>query len=123
MGGVGWWWPAAGSGAECSSARLGPSEGGDIILITSTMIWQTSPVAQEVKHLPTVWETRVLSLGGEGPLEWEMAAHSSTLVWKIPWMEEPGRLQSTGSQRVNMTERLHKQQRGNTSLPINRKLD
>ena len=112
-------WRIGGRVQQC----MGPSEGGDIILITSTMIWQTSLVAQEVKHLPTVWETRVLSLGGEGPLEWEMAAHSSTLVWKIPWMEEPGRLQSTGSQRVNMTERLHKQQRGNTSLPINRKLD
>ena len=53
-----------------------------------------------VKHLPAMWETWVLSLGREDPLEKEMATHSSTLAWKIPWTEEPGRLQSTGSQRV-----------------------
>ena len=53
-----------------------------------------------VKNLPAMWETRVRSLGGEDPLEKEMAIHSSTLAWKIPWMEEPGRLQSMGSQRV-----------------------
>ena len=50
-----------------------------------------------VKHLPTMWETQILSLGWEDPLEKAMATHSSTLAWKIPWMEEPGRLQSTGS--------------------------
>ena len=53
-----------------------------------------------VKHLPTMQETRVGSLGREDPLEKEMAPHSSTIVWKIPWTEEPGRLQSMGSQRV-----------------------
>ena len=53
-----------------------------------------------VKRLPTMQKTRVQSLGQEDPLEKEMAAHSSTLAWKIPWMEEPGRLQSMGSQRV-----------------------
>ena len=57
-------------------------------------------VAQMVKHLPAVRETWVRSLGWEDPLEKEMATHSSTLAWKIPWMEEPGRLQSMGSQRV-----------------------
>ena len=57
-------------------------------------------MAQMVKRLPTMWETRLLSLGWEDPLEKEMAAHSSTLAWKIPWTEEPGRLQSMGSQRV-----------------------
>ena len=57
-------------------------------------------VAQTVKRLPTMWETRVRSLGGEYPLEKEIANHFSTLAWKIPWMEEPGRLQSMGSQRV-----------------------
>ena len=57
-------------------------------------------MTQTLKHLPTVWETRVRSLGGEDPLEKEMAIHSSTLAWKIPWMEEPGRLQSMGLQRV-----------------------
>ena len=46
------------------------------------------------------WETQVRSLGWEDPLEKEMATHCSTLVWKIPWMEEPGRLQSMGSQTV-----------------------
>ena len=53
-----------------------------------------------VKHLPTMQETRVPSLGQEDPLEKEMATHSSTLAWRIPWMEEPGGLQSMGSQRI-----------------------
>ena len=57
-------------------------------------------VAQMVKHLPAMQETRVRSLGWEGPLEKETATHSSTLAWKIPWMEEPGGLQSMGSQIV-----------------------
>ena len=53
-----------------------------------------------VKHLSTMQETQVWSLGGEDLLEKEMATHSSTLAWKIPWTEEHGRLQSMGSQRV-----------------------
>ena len=53
-----------------------------------------------VKILPAMWETRVRSLGQEDPLEKEMAAHSSILTWRIPWTEEPGGLQSVGSQRV-----------------------
>ena len=57
-------------------------------------------MAQKVKHLPTMWETQVQSLGWEGLLEREMATHSSILAWKIPWMEEPGRLQSMALQRV-----------------------
>ena len=60
----------------------------------------TSLVAQTVKCLPTVRETYVWSLGREDPLEKAMAAHSSTLAWKIPWTEEHGRLQSMGLQRV-----------------------
>ena len=56
--------------------------------------------AQMVKLLPAMQETRVRSLGWEDPLEKEMATHSSTLAWKIPWMEEPGRLQSMGLPRV-----------------------
>ena len=60
----------------------------------------TSLVAQTVKHLPAMWEIRVQFLGLEDPLEKEMAIHSSTLDWKIPWMEEPDRLQSMGLQRV-----------------------
>ena len=59
-----------------------------------------SLVAQMVKRLPTMQETQVRSLGWEDPLEKEMATHSSTLVWKMPWTEEHGRLQSMGSQRV-----------------------
>ena len=61
---------------------------------------ETSPVAQMVKHLPTMRETRVQSLGWEDLLEKEMATHFSPLAWKIPWMEEPGRLQSMGWQGV-----------------------
>ena len=57
----------------------------------------TSLVAQMVKHLPTMWETQIQSLGQEDLLEKEMATHSSILAWKIPWMEEPGRPQSMGS--------------------------
>ena len=53
-----------------------------------------------VKHLPAMQETQVLPLGQEDPLEKEMATHSSTLAWEIAWTEEPGRLQSMGSQRV-----------------------
>ena len=47
-------------------------------------------MAQMVKHLPMMWETRIQSLGWEDPLGKEMATHSSTLAWKIPWMEDPG---------------------------------
>ena len=57
-------------------------------------------MALTVRHLPTTWETRVQSLGQEDLLEKEMATHSSILAWKIPWTEEPGRLQSMGLQRV-----------------------
>ena len=64
------------------------------------MILPISLVAQTVKRLPAVWETWVLSLGWEDLLDKEMATYSSTLAWKIPWMEEPGRLQSMRSQRV-----------------------
>ena len=60
----------------------------------------TSLVAQMVKRLPAMQETWVRFLGQEDPLEKEMAIHSSTLAWKIPWTEEPDRLQSMGSQRV-----------------------
>ena len=61
---------------------------------------RTSLVAQMVKHLPTMRDTQVPSLGWEDPLKKEMATHSSILAWEVPWMEEPGRLQSMGSQRV-----------------------
>ena len=57
-------------------------------------------MAQRLKHLPAMWETWVRSLGLEDTLEKEMATHSSILAWRIPWTEEPGVLQSTGSQRI-----------------------
>ena len=57
-------------------------------------------LAQRLKHLPGMLETQVRSLGQEDPLEKEMATHSSTLAWRIPWREVPGRLQSMGSERV-----------------------
>ena len=57
-------------------------------------------MAQTVKSLPAMWETWVRSLSQEDHLEREMAAHSSILAWRIPWTEEPGGLQSTGSERV-----------------------
>ena len=59
-----------------------------------------SLMAQMVKNLPAVQESQAPSLGQEDPLEKEMATHSSILAWEIPWAEEPGRLQSMGSQRV-----------------------
>ena len=57
-------------------------------------------MAQRLKRLPAMQETWVRSLGRKDPLEKEMATHSSTLAWRIPWMEEPGVLQSMGLQRV-----------------------
>ena len=57
-------------------------------------------MAQTVKRLPTMWESQVQSLAWEDLLEKEMATHSSILAWRIPWIVEPGRLQSMGSQRV-----------------------
>ena len=62
--------------------------------------FKINPVAHRLKRLPPMRETWVRSLGQEDPLEKEMATHSSILAWGIPWMEEPGRLQSMGSQRV-----------------------
>ena len=62
--------------------------------------FEASLVAQREKHLPAVRETWVRSLGQEGSLEKEMATHSSVLAWRIPWTEEPGGLQSMGSQGV-----------------------
>ena len=65
-------------------------------------------MAQTVECLPTMLETRVRSLGWEDPLEKEMATHSSSLTWKIPWTEEPGRLHSPwGHEESDTTEQLH----------------
>ena len=65
-------------------------------LPSASMEIRTSLVDQTVKRLPTMWEVWVRPLGWEDPLEKEMAPHSSTLAWKIPWMEEPSKLQSRG---------------------------
>ena len=72
----------------------------DTSLWFSYNVFGASLEAQTVKRLPAMREARVWFLGREDPLEKEMAIHSSTLAWKIPWMEEPDRLQFTGSQRV-----------------------
>ena len=64
------------------------------------MLPWASLMAQMVKRLPTMRETQVRSLDQEVPLEKEMATHSGILAWRIPWTEEPGRLQSLGLQRV-----------------------
>ena len=64
-------------------------------------------MAQMAKHLTTMQETWVLSLGQEDPLEKEMATHSSILAWRIPWMEELGGLQSTGHKESDTIELLH----------------
>ena len=74
-------------------------------LFNKPFLW-TSLVAQMVKCLSTMQETWVWSLGWEDPLEKEMSIHSTTIAWKIPWTEEPGRLQAMGSQR-DTTERLN----------------
>ena len=61
-----------------------------------------SRVAQMIKNLPAMQETRVQSLGREDPLEKGMATYSSIVAWRIPWIEEPGGLQSMGSQRIEL---------------------
>ena len=71
------------------------------IYFYNAIIAFASLVAQRLKRLPAIWETWVRSLGQEDPLEKEMATHSGILAWRIPWMEEPGGLQSAGSQRVS----------------------
>ena len=75
--------------------------------LISPTLRMTSLVAQMVKRLSTMWEIWVWSLGWEDSLEKEMATHSSTIAWKIPWTEEHGRLQSMGCKESNMTEWLH----------------
>ena len=70
------------------------------IFSSRVILFWASLVAQRVKRLPAMQETWVQSLGQEAPLEKEMVAHSSTLTWRIPWTEKPGRLQFMGLQRV-----------------------
>ena len=68
-------------------------------MVSYLIVW-ASLVAQRLKHLPPMRETGVRSLGQEDPLEKETVTHFSIFAWRIPWKEEPGRLRSTGSQRV-----------------------
>ena len=75
-----------------------------IICLIPSVSPKASLVAQSVKSLPAVQETQVQSQGQEDPLEKKMATHSSILAWRLPWTEEPGELQSTGSQRVTPKE-------------------
>ena len=69
------------------------------LLLVAFALW-ASLVAQMVKNPSVMWETWVQSLGWKNPLEERMATHSSILAWRIPWTEEPGGLQPTGSQRI-----------------------
>ena len=85
---------------EHLSCRPPMNHQGGISVACLEAAFRASLLAQMVKHLPAMWETWIRSLGGEDPLEKAMAPHSSTLAWKIPWMEKPGGLQSMGSQRV-----------------------
>ena len=87
--------------AEQEKKRLGCKLIKMFIIFVLPFQWVgASLVAQRLKRLPPMQETRVRSLGQEDPLEKEMVTHSSILAWRIPWMEKPGRLQSMGSQRV-----------------------
>ena len=72
-------------------------------MVTSNDTWQGFPGGSVVENLPPMQKAQVWSLGRAGPLEKEMANHSDTLAWEITWTEEPGRLQSTGSEESDMT--------------------
>ena len=76
---------------------------GDLLGIPGAVGFWASLIAQSVKNLPAMQETQIRLLGQEDPLEKEMATHSSILTWRIPWTEEPGRLQSMGLQEWDMT--------------------
>ena len=94
-----WWWTGRpGVLGFMGSQRVGQEWATD--LNWTEGIVRASLVAQRVKHLPAMLETQLPSLGWEDPLEKEMATHSSTLAWRIPWTEEPGGLQFIGPQRV-----------------------
>ena len=98
--GLSWWF----SGSD----SLFPKKGAQVQSLVRELdsAW-ASLLAQRLKCLPPMWETRVWFLGWEDPLDKEMVTHSSSLAWRIPWAEKPGRLQSTGLQRVGTTELLH----------------
>ena len=77
------------------------------MLVLGFLYLRASLAELRLKRLPAMWETWVRSLGGEDPLEKEMATHSSILAWRMPWVEELGGLQSTGHKESDTTERLH----------------
>ena len=81
-------------GKVCTSFVIGRMTIGWLVLLTCLPRFGALLVSQMVKNLPTMWETWVLSLGWEDPLEEEMATHSSILAWRMPWTEESGGLQS-----------------------------
>ena len=86
---------------------LDQSEDWGFVSLRGRLRFWASLVAQRLKRLPPMRETRVQSLGWEDPLEKEMVTHSIIPAWRIPWMEKPGRLQSTGLQEPDSTEQLH----------------
>ena len=98
------YWTRMGFLSILSNMKRGKKQGCDkwnILDINAALhLLGASLVAQRIKSLPAMQDTRVRSLGWEDPLEKEMATHSSILVWRIPWTEEPGGIQSTGLQRV-----------------------
>ena len=83
-----------------TDVTTGHTDSRGLVFFFPILPFWASLVAQRLKCLPAMQETRVRSLGWEDPLEKEMATHSIILAWEIPWTEEPGGLQSTGSQRV-----------------------
>ena len=89
-------------GRQFSLEGVGVGWGDLLCTLFPLLLMGVSLVAQTVKGLPAVTETRVRSLGREDPLEKEMATHSSILVWRIPWMEEPVRLYSPWGRRVGL---------------------
>ena len=94
--------PGEGTGNPLQCACPSPPKNG-----VQRSILRASLGAQRLKRLPAMWATRVWSLGWEDPLEKEMATYSRVLAWRIPWREEPGELQSMGSQELDTTEWLH----------------
>ena len=90
-------WPSARFKAQNQENRISRKHKCILMFIATLFVF---PVAQMVKNPPAMQETWVRSLDQEDPLEKEVAIHSSTLAWRIPWTEEPGRLQSMGLQRV-----------------------
>ena len=103
--------PPGFSRQEQWSALPCPPPGDNKILLSHAPL-----VAQMIKCLPAMQETWVRSLGQEDPLEKEMATHSSTLDWKIPWMKEPSRLQSMGSQSQTLLSNFTGSQKNNVPL-------